>query len=214
MVIEIFPLKKNGLFSFCNNFGTSEYLILSSFFPRAKEQTIKELQKKSGYSYERVYSALEILERNGIVSKKKAGKTLIYSINTNRVESELAFVHFALIKKLVFFNKYPNLKRLLEEFLDKIEAECVIVFGSYSRGEASKNSDLDLICVGENKDIEKIALSLRHKYNVKLNPVVVKRKDFKNIKKENSELWRELRESGIILFGYGLFYYFYYRCSI
>ena len=81
-----------------------------------------------------------------------------------------------------------------------------VLFGSYSKGEAKEKSDVDVLCVNSDPDTEKIALSLRHKYNLRIVPIIITKEDFKNIKTENPELWNELVEFGIILKGQELFY--------
>ncbi len=87
----------------------------------------------------------------------------------------------------------------------------VILFGSHSKGEAKERSDIDVLCVIGSTETEKIALSLRHKYNVKISPAIVSKEDFRNIKSENPELWEELVKFGIALKGQELFYDLVYR---
>jgi predicted nucleotidyltransferase len=100
---------------------------------------------------------------------------------------------------------------VLEEFIAKTKLEMVILFGSYSRNEETERSDIDVLCINGLSKAEKIALSLRHKYNLKIAPVIINKEDFKNIKLENPPLWKELLKFGIILKGYELFYDLVYR---
>jgi hypothetical protein len=67
------------------------------------------------------------------------------------------------------------------------------------------------LCVNGNSETEKIALSLRHKYNLRITPVIVSKNDFNNIKTENPELWDELIKFGVVLTGQELFYDLVYR---
>lgn len=202
----IYPLRKAGFGPFDEKFDVSEYIIMASFFPDVNEKTIKELGGRSGYSYERVYTTLKSLEEKGIVTGRMIGKTLSYELDLRKDAVELAFVHFSIVKKAKFAEKYPNASKAMKEFLSKVDADCVIVFGSYAKGEAKRESDMDILCVSGNENIEKIALSMRHKYNLRINPVLVNVADFKNIKSENPEFWNDLIEFGIILKGYEFFY--------
>lgn len=206
----IYPLRKAGFGPFDKKFDVSEYIIMASFFPDANEKTIKELEGRSGYSYERVYNTLKSLEEKGIVTGRKIGKTLSYKINLGKDATEFAFVHFSIVKKAKFAEKYPNASKAMREFLNKVDAECIIVFGSYAKGDVRGESDMDILCVSGSENIEKIALSMRHKYNLRINPVLVKVEDFKNIKSENPEFWNDLIEFGIILKGYEFFYNYAY----
>lgn len=206
----VFPLRRAGFAPLDDTFGEVEHLILASFFPDAGEKTIRDLRERSGYSYERVYHALKTLEREGIVVGRRIGKTLSYRINTDKEISQFAFIHFCLIRRLNFSDKHPQVMKALKELINKVDVELAIIFGSYAKGDVRKDSDVDMLCIG-GKDVEKTALSLRHRYNLKINPVLVDKTDFKNIKNENPEFWKDLVEFGVILKGYGPFYYFAYR---
>ncbi len=56
----------------------AELRVLAGFFPATKNITIKELEQKSDYSYERVYSSLKKLKEYGAVMRKKVGKILTF----------------------------------------------------------------------------------------------------------------------------------------
>ncbi len=191
----------------------TELKILSSFFPEGTEKTTKEVEERSGYSHERAYSTLKALEEKGILSKKKVGKALVYSIKKFDDMVYLSFTYYSINRKNSFVKKYPSVWNALDEFLNKTKLHLVILFGSYSKEEAKERSDVDVLCVGGNSETEKIALSLRHKYNLRITAVIVNKKDFKNIKTENQEFWEELIKFGVILKGQELFYDLVYRCN-
>jgi len=209
--MKIYPLRKAGFHPSDDEFRGIEYLIMASFFPETDEKTIKELEERSGYSYERVYNTLKELETKGLVTEKRVGKTLTYRIIARHDAVQFAFVHFSLVRKARFSEAYPHVSKALDDFLDKVNVHLAVIFGSYAKGEAKKGSDLDLLCVSRDRDIERTALSMRHKYNLKINPVVIDAKDFKNIKTENPEFWEDLMEFGVIFRGYEFFYHAVYR---
>jgi len=41
----------------------------------------------------------------------------------------------------MFAEKYPNASKAMKEFLSKVNANCVIIFGSYAKGEAKEGSE-------------------------------------------------------------------------
>lgn len=90
--------------------------------------------------------------------------------------------------------------------MEKTKLDLFILFGSYSKCEAREGSDIDILCVNGNSETETIALSLRHKYNLRISPVVVSKEDFSNIKSDNPELWEEIVRFGVVLKGQELFY--------
>lgn len=192
-------------------FNETELKIISAFFPEGKERTTKEIEERSGYSHERAFSTLRILEEKRFLSKRKVGKALVYSINKFDDLVYLAFAFYSINRKNRFIERYSSVWKALEEFINKTRLELVVLFGSYSKDEAKEKSDIDVLCIKGNPEIERIALSLRHKYNLRIAPVIVNKEDFRNIKSENPELWDELVKSGIIIKGQELFYDLVYR---
>lgn len=184
----------------------TELKILSAFFPEGTERTTKEIEERSGYSHERAYSTLKSLEERGVLLKKSVGKALVYSVKKFDDSVYLAFMYYSLNKKNAFVKKHPSIWKAVEEFISKAKLEMAVLFGSYSKGEAKERSDVDVLCINGNSEAEKIALSLRHKYNLKITPVIVNKDDFRNIRSDNPELWEEIVKFGIILKGQELFY--------
>lgn len=184
----------------------TEMKILASFFPEGRERTTKEIEERSGYSHERVYSTLNNLHQKSILKKRKIGKTLLFSITKFNDPVFFAFLYGVFKRKENFIKKYPLIWNALVELINKTRIESVILFGSYSKGGARKDSDVDILCIGGNSKIEKVALSLRHKFNLRITPVIVKKRDFKNIKIENPEFWDDLVNFGLVLTGHELFF--------
>jgi predicted nucleotidyltransferase len=184
----------------------TELRILAAFFPEGTERTTKEIEERSGYSHERAHSTLNALEKKALLTKKKVGKTSVYSIIKFNDDIYLAFAHYSVNRKKQFVEKYPPIWNALEEFISKSKPDSAILFGSYTKGEAREGSDVDILCINGDAKAEKTALSLRHKHNLRVTPVIVKREDFRNIKTENPEFWEDLVNYGIILKGQELFY--------
>lgn len=184
----------------------TELKILAAFFPEGAERTTKEIEEISGYSHERAYSTLRGLEEKKILFKKPVGKTLLYSIKRFDDSVYFAFTYYSINKKDSFVKKYPHVWKAVEEFIDKTKPEMVVLFGSYSKGEAKERSDIDVLCINGNPETEKIALSLRHKYDLRITPVIISKEDFKKIRSDNPELWEEIVRFGIVLKGQEVFY--------
>ncbi|MBU3905064.1 MAG: nucleotidyltransferase domain-containing protein [Nanoarchaeota archaeon] len=184
----------------------NEIRIIECFLPYFENSyTTKEIEDKSGYSHERVYTILMDLSKKGYLLKRKVGKTYLFTVKLKK-DLLLPFIHFYTNKKEQFFkSKTISIKNLLNEFIEKISNNdliSVIVFGSFAKGEETEESDIDVLCVTRKKyDIDKIALSLTHKYNRKITPVVVLAKDFVNMKKDNPVFYEDLIKFGVILYG-------------
>ena len=184
----------------------TELRILSSFFPEGKDITIKIIMQRSGLSYEPVYRVVNSLAEKKIISSKKFGKTLVYSLIFEKEEIKIAFFFYAK-EKLKEFSKSH---RVIFNALSKVNEENIdflAVFGSYAKGTPTKDSDVDVLCVSSNKkEDEREIKSLKYETNLEFAPIVIPKKEFKKIKKENETFWNDLVEFGIIFKGYELFY--------
>ena len=189
-----------------NEITISEDIILRYFFPEGDKKTIKELKERSKYSYERVNTALKSLKKKKIVAEKKIGKTLVYYPDLNNLNLRRAFNHYMIERLINFGNKYIKIYNALQE-LKKEPATIILIFGSYSKGTETKTSDIDLLCTSfKKKEIEKAIGSLKHKYGLRFNPIVIPRTEFIKIKKDNSELWEDLKNNALVFYGQDWFY--------
>ena len=201
------------------SFGETEISILegtviASFFPEANEMTIKEIQKRVDFSYERVNSALKSLAKNKIVLEEQKGKTLVYSLDLNNLYSEIGYGSYSLEREIDFIKKHKVIYKAIEKIENNPFTWSVILFGSYSKGAETKQSDVDIMvtCIpGKEKEIEHLVKSLVYETNVKFSLVALPIHEFPNIKKDNPELWHDLKTYGISFKGGDTFYYWMYR---
>ncbi len=184
----------------------TELKILSNFFPDGREITLKTIMKKTRLSYEPVYRTLKQLEKEKLVTVKKFGKTLVYSVNFEKEDIKTAFFFYAKENLKMFSKKY----RVVFNSLSKIDDEntdFLAIFGSYAKGNPTEKSDVDVLCVSSNKkEYEREIGGLRHETNLDFSPVIISKSEFKKIKKENETFWNDLIRFGIIFKGYELFY--------
>lgn len=184
----------------------TELKILSSFFPEGKEITLKKIMQRSGLSYEPIHRTVNIINEKKLISSKKFGKTLVYSLNFEKEDVKIAFFFYAK-EKLKEFSKNH---RLIFNGLSKVNdynIDFLAIFGSYAKETQTKDSDVDILCISSNKkEDEKEIRSLRYETNLDFAPVVIPKTEFKKIKKENEVFWNDLIKFGVIFKGYELFY--------
>jgi len=192
-----------------------EGTILASFFPEAEEMTIKEIQERVDYSYERVNSALKSLAEKKVVIEKQKGKTLVYSLDLNNLYVEIiGFGGYSLQRETDFIRKQRTIYKAIQEIENHHSSWSLILFGSYSKGTETKQSDVDLIvtCIPrKEKEVEDFVKSLKHKYGINFSLVVLPMHEFSNIKKDNPELWHDLKMYGIVFKGSDSFYSWMYK---
>ncbi len=190
-----------------NKLSENELRVLSSFFPEGKEITIKMIQERTKLSYEPAHRIIKQLLERELVIEKKFGKTLVYSLSFSKEKIKIGFILYANEKKERFAEKYGVIYRALSKISEE-DIDFLAVFGSYSKGNPTKKSDVDVLCVSSNKNkVENEIKGLRYETNIEFAPVVISKTEFAKIKNENKQFWKDLVDYGIIFKGYELFYY-------
>ena len=165
----------------------SRYRLLQEFFdfPKKDFQT-RELSRRIKLAQISVINHLRALVKDGLVIKEY--KYIYPSFIANR-DNEM----FKLLKKqnLVFRIKNFSLINFLEE---KLRPNCVVLFGSGSRGEDVENSDIDIFIQAKETslNLEKYEKLLNRKINLLFEP---------NLKNLSRELLNNII-NGEILYGY------------
>lgn len=188
-----------------------EEIILRSMFPKGRDMTIKEIREHAPYSsYERNNTYLKSLAQKKAIQEKKIGKTLIYSIISDKWFSKQAFHAYAFKRAQEFSEKNIIIAKAIRELPEEL-TELILIFGSYAKGTERKESDIDVIIVSSEKEkIELAIASIKRRYGFQLHPIVIQKSEFVKIKSENKELWESLINYGILFKGYELFYYYVY----
>ena len=99
-----------------------------------------------------------------------------------------------------------------EKFISEIHS--VVLFGSYAKGKATKQSDIDLLFIVSNiKDkglrdaIERESANYQYSYNIKVSPLITDIGEFrKMLKAKELNVGKETKECGISLYGHEIFW--------
>lgn len=165
----------------------SRYKLLQVFFDYPKKDfQIRELSRKIRLAQISIINHLKHLVKENLVIKENKLIYPSYKANTN---NEL----FKLLKKqnLILRLKESGLIEFLEE---QLRPNCIVLFGSASRGEDSEDSDTDIFLQSKevNLDLNKFEKSLNRKINLLFEP---------SLKKLSEELLNNII-NGEILYGY------------
>jgi len=215
-MIKIQRKQRQGFGSFGEKeISMLEGTIIASFFPEAEEMTLKDIQGRVDYSYERINSALKSLTEKKMVFEKQIGKTLIYSLDLqNLYVYTMGFNAYMLEREIDFIKKNKPIFNAIKKVFESPVTWNVILFGSYSKGTENKQSDVDLIvtCLpSKEKEIETFVKSLKYETNINFSPIVLPIHEFPNIEKDNPELWEDLKNFGIVFKGDDVFYSWMYK---
>jgi predicted nucleotidyltransferase len=167
--------------------------------------TINEIAKNLGEFYSFVHRIVNRLTKDGVIIKNKVGKSYICSLNLEN-EKTLTLLQLAEIEKVKqFYVVNKGLKLILEDFVELIKSELknravVVLFGSYAKGTATKESDIDILLISGGKiDVEKITREIYAKYGKEITPIVMTPNDFK--KQMGKALIKEIIKDHYILYG-------------
>jgi predicted nucleotidyltransferase len=152
---------------------------------------LRQISKLSKLPLKTCQNALQNLENNKILKSKAEGKNKYFSLNLENIKTKSYLLQAEIYSTDSFLEEYPSFKIFLKELVDN---NPVILFGSFAKLTAEKNSDVDLLVISE-KEIElpfHLLPSNPHK-------VSMAEKTFRKALKEQENLIKEIEEDHIIL---------------
>jgi len=166
---------------------------------------ISELVKETRTAPNIIYKHINDLKNSEVIKEVEIGKNRMRKIYPN-LKSENGKLVFSLIeaqKREDFFVKYKSLKGPLIQLLQNLpnNVVCILVFGSYARFSAEKESDLDLLFITTNKETERIERILEESFVTfgKVSPRVITIDEF--IKNKNTDtLLKQIIKEHICVF--------------
>ena len=164
--------------------------------------TGRELARLIGQSHNTTRYALEELERNGLVLKRQAGRSNLYSLDEDNII-------FTQILSPAFKLEEDLLTEVARIFSDKLGEglESIILFGSVAKGEEDPDSDIDLLLVFSDEvnpgdkedDVAEASLQVAKSFGNQVSTIILKAAEFERKKHARSGLWKEIAETGIPL---------------
>lgn len=166
--------------------NSKERIIAKIFDDPSRVYYIRELAREAKISPNTVISAIDGLEKEGII-RKRAKKHIV------EIAANLDSPQFKARKKL--FNLSEIYKSKIIDFLIKFyNPKAIIMFGSYSRGEDVKGSDIDIAVIIDKKEIANLE-AFEKRLNRHIHLLSVQFKDIPD------ELYANLI-NGIVVYGY------------
>jgi predicted nucleotidyltransferase len=158
------------------------------------KQHLRELARNLHVNPMTISRKLAYLRKENIVDYKSEGRNKIYLLKKNILARK--FVIQAEQKKFhMLLQKYPEMMILVEEILNKSREKLIILFGSYAKFTAKKDSDIDLYIDTENKKVKEEIEKINSKISVKIGLFNL-----------NSHLIKEIIANHIILRGVEEYY--------
>ena len=164
---------------------------------RGYQFTIRELSENTSGSYGSVRDFIHCLSDWGVVSVVKKGGSLLVSYNA---ENEYIDLINILLK-----TESDYLKNLSEDYVDKLvddfsDVEKVVLYGSVARGEATLNSDIDLLVLGSVSEEDVRQHAHENSDKATISPIVESSESFKQGLEEGRAWEKQVKKDGITLY--------------
>lgn len=150
--------------------------------------------------------SLQNLSQHGLVKMRKAGRSILYSLNQeNILLNDLLFPLFLKEKRLL-----QSVTRTILSSISDSKPVSMTLFGSQiEEKRARPDSDFDILCIipdetNLNKFKQDISHSEAHiekEYGNRLSLLIMKKREFLRRKKKNDSLILNIEEQNILLFG-------------
>lgn len=166
----------------------------------------RELARLLNTNHTTLLPYLHKLEKDKILKTLVVGKNKEYSLNFDNINSK---EYISLAEKNIaieYLKKNFLIKKIYEQITILNLSNSLILFGSYVKGYATKESDIDIFCLGQVTDnqvenIKKIGKTYGKTINIKKASI----SNFENALKSGDTLTKEIIKDHIILINSDLF---------
>ena len=107
------------------------------------ENHIRGLAKALNTNQTTIARKVNELYKNNIVDYRQEGRNKVFFVKKTLEAKQFAYA-VEVNKLLELLDKYPNLRRIIEEIKQNKKISLAILFGSYAKGTANKESDIDI----------------------------------------------------------------------
>jgi len=152
---------------------------------------LREISRLSKIPLKTCQNALFLLEKFKILRSKIEGKNKYFSLNLENIKTKSYLQQAEIYQTDLFMDKYPTFKMFLKSLNTMVP---IIVFGSFAKFKADKNSDLDLFIISG----KELKLSF-HLLPFKLHQINLIEKTFLKAIDQQEDLIKEIEENHIIL---------------
>jgi predicted nucleotidyltransferase len=135
--------------------------------------------------------SLDYLQKENLILKTTEKNNIFYKAN----KENLFFKHVKISYNLKFLEK----NNLIELILDKLPASSVVLYGSFARGENTKDSDIDILVISQKK--ENISLELLKKIKKEVNIQIFTQSEWIKQESTNKAFYIDVITDGIVLYG-------------
>lgn len=171
----------------------NELEVVSLYRANYKESRfyLRQISKLAKIPLKTCQTALMNLEKDKVLKSKIEGKNKYFALNLDNIKTKSYLLQAEIYKTDIFLESYP----LIKTFLKSISTNTLlIVFGSFAKLKADKDSDLDLLIVsGKKQELP------YHLLPYKVHQVNISESSFSKAVKGQETLIKEIEENHITL---------------
>ncbi len=156
-----------------------------------KQFYLREISKLTKIPLKTTQNLVLELERSKILKSIVRGKNKYFRLNLDNIQTKFYLLQSEIHKTQTFLNEYPLFKTFLKEVKTTIP---IIVFGSFAKFTAGKDSDLDLLIITKEK--QKLP---SHLLPYKIHAIKLSEDSFLKALEKQETLIEEIEENHIIL---------------
>lgn len=161
------------------------------------ELYLREISRLANMPLKTTQNTLQALEKTNIIKSDVHGRNKYFHLNRENIHTKLLLVNAELYKTAQFLEKYPPFKVFLKEYNVTTP---LLVFGSYAKGTARKESDLDLLMIApKNQQLPS------HFLPYKLHIIYLAEEQVHLAMEKREALMQEVQEHHIVLNNHSFF---------
>jgi len=184
----------------------TENKIIKLFVSEKEPKTIREISKRIKADYKITYTAAKRLLDKKILLGKEVGKSILCSLSDSYYGSE---IYCAENKRKEELLKNKNVSLMYKEIIKNTGSAffIFILFGSYAKGKETANSDIDILIISNEKEIENKVNEALSLMPLKTHALFFSEEEFIRMKdSKKSNVVKEAIENNIILYGIENYY--------
>ena len=187
-----------------NLLGSKAKVKILRVFSEAKTAySIKSLKAETELSLSIVHRSAEELAEEGILLRiKGTGKERLYRFDTDSPFAPSIFELFKTEKtrqrkEIIFMHTWSILEDVVSKVKEK--SNLIVLFGSHARGDATLNSDIDLLVIPKNSNEEILDSTRTIMAKNKINPMLLSLAAFNEYAKNNTLFYKNIKKDSIVL---------------
>jgi predicted nucleotidyltransferase len=174
--------------------------ILSIFCSNLKSRYhLREISKLSKIPLKTTFRYLLELEKKGIMKSKREGRNRYFELNLDNIKTKFLLQETEIYRTLLYLEKYPVFKSFLKE--TELPLCTMIIFGSFAKFAATKDSDLDILIISEDEKLDLPFYILPYK----IHKIILSKDEVLRGLEKGEPLLMEILSNHIILLNHSFF---------